>query len=149
MREPASVTGNNISYCQCRLVVAIGNMATADDNSFSWSEKDIEIMLEAAIEYKSQCEFKGIDWQSVKTKYIHIATLMAKKEVDITKERVAAKMKSISKGYRKAIDSGKRSGGGRVVTMYYDSCRELWKGSPAVNNRCVALRKQSLNRKSK
>ena len=78
-------------------------MATADNNSFSWSEKDIEIMLEAAIEYKSQCEFKGIDWQSVKTKYIHIATLMAKKEVDITKERVAAKMKSISKGYRKAI----------------------------------------------
>ena len=73
---------------------------------------------------------------------------MAKKEVDITKERVAAKMKSISKGYRKAIDSSKRSGGGRVVTMYYDSCRELWKGSPAVNNRCVALRKQSLNRKS-
>ena len=77
-------------------------MATADDNSFSRSEKDIEIMLEAAIEYKSQCEFKGIDWQSVKTKYVHIAT-MAKKEVDITKERVAAKMKSISKGYRKVI----------------------------------------------
>ena len=88
MRAPISVTGNNIGYCQCRLVVAIGNMTTADDNSFSWSANDIEIMLEAAMECKSQCEFKGIDWQSVKTKDVHIATLMAKKEVDITKEKV-------------------------------------------------------------
>ena len=108
MRAPISVTGNNIGYCQCHLVVSIGNMATSDDNSFSCSKKDIEIMLEAAMEYKSQCECKSIDWQSVMTKYVHIATLMSKREVDFTNERVAAKMKSISKGYRKAIDSGKK-----------------------------------------
>ena len=43
-----------------------------------------------------------------------------------------AKLKRIKFGYRKAVDSGRRSGGGRVVTLFFDECSELWSGCPAV-----------------
>ena len=41
-------------------------------------------------------------------------------------------MKRIKFGYRKAVDSGRRSGGGRVVTILFDKCAELWSGCLAV-----------------
>ena len=49
------------------------------------------------MEYKSQCEFKGIVWQSVKIKYVHIATLVAiwsssvRTQIKNNSERVAIK----------------------------------------------------------
>ena len=53
------------------------------------------------------------------------------KEV-FTKDRVNARLKKIKKSFRKAVDSGRKSGGGRVVWNLYDECYELWSGSPAV-----------------
>lgn len=44
-----------------------------------------------------------------------------------TKERLTAKMNKIKNGFRKAIDSERKSGGGgRVVYSLYDDCYEIW-----------------------
>ena len=40
-------------------------------------------------------------------------------------------MKSIRKNYRKALDSGRKSGGGRIVATFFDICGEIWSGSLA------------------
>ena len=52
----------------------------------------------------------------------------------INKDRVAAKLKMIRAGFRKAVDAGKRSGGGRVVFTFFNLCESLWGGSPAVKS---------------
>ena len=41
-------------------------------------------------------------------------------------------MKRIKFSYQKAVDSGRQSKGGRVVTIRFDECTELWSGYPAV-----------------
>jgi hypothetical protein len=48
------------------------------------------------------------------------------------KERVKSKLKRIRSGYKKAVDFGRKSGGGRIVATFYDECLEIWAGSPAV-----------------
>ena len=37
-----------------------------------------------------------------------------------SRERVAAKLKVLRKNYKKAVDQGRKSGGGRVVMTFYD-----------------------------
>ena len=49
-----------------------------------------------------------------------------------TKDRVLLKLKSIRLNFKKALDSGRVSGGGRVVACFYDICSDIWGGSPAV-----------------
>ena len=50
------------------------------------------------------------------------------------KDRVQSKIKKIKACYRKAVDTGRKSGGGRLVAPFYDKCCELWAGSPAVES---------------
>ena len=40
-------------------------------------------------------------------------------------------MKNIRSKYRQAIDSGKKSGHGRVVKLFFELCEHIWGGSPA------------------
>ena len=54
----ALVAKKDIFYGKYRIV----EMASAND-SFSWSENDIKVMLQAWIEYKN------VDWWFMKTKY--------------------------------------------------------------------------------
>ena len=49
-----------------------------------------------------------------------------------TKDHILLKLKSIHLNFKKGLDSGRVSGGGRVVTCFYDICSEIWGGSPAV-----------------
>ena len=51
---------------------------------------------------------------------------------EFTKARVVAKIKGIRLKYRRAVDSGRRSGGGRVVATFYEACESIWGGCPAV-----------------
>ena len=44
------------------------------------------------------------------------------------------KKKSIRSGIKKAIDCGKKSGGGRVVFTFFDFCNDSWGGCPAVTS---------------
>ena len=41
--------------------------------------------------------------------------------------------------YRKALDSGKQSGSGRVVAMFFDLCNQIWSGSPATESMSSGL----------
>ncbi len=50
---------------------------------------------------------------------------------ELTKERVVAKIKALRLKYRKALDSGRKTGGGTVVAQFYDICSKIWSGSPA------------------
>ena len=52
----------------------------------------------------------------------------------ITKERVSAKLKSIRTHFKKAVDTGKRCGGGRIIFTFYELCERIWGGCPAVNS---------------
>ena len=52
----------------------------------------------------------------------------------ITKERISAKMKAIRKNYKKAVDIGKRNGGGRVVMTFYDLCHDICAGAPSTTS---------------
>ena len=36
--------------------------------------------------------------------------------------------------YRKALDSGKQSGGGLVVGTFFDLCNQIWSRSPATES---------------
>ena len=50
---------------------------------------------------------------------------------DITKSILSTKLKSIRTKFRQSVDSGKRSGHGRVVWIHYELCESIWGGSPA------------------
>lgn len=50
---------------------------------------------------------------------------------ELTKGILTTKLKSIRLKYRHAVDSGRRSGHGRVVLLYFELCEQLWGGSPA------------------
>uniref|UniRef100_A0AAV2LQT0 Uncharacterized protein n=1 Tax=Knipowitschia caucasica TaxID=637954 RepID=A0AAV2LQT0_KNICA len=52
----------------------------------------------------------------------------------ITKGHLTAKIKNIRGKYRQAVDSGRRSGHGRVVLMFFELCEEIWGGSPATRS---------------
>ena len=46
-----------------------------------------------------------------------------------TREKIATKIKQIRAKYRKALDAGQKSGGGRIVATFYDLCSEIWSWS--------------------
>ena len=41
------------------------------------------------------------------------------------------KLKNIRKKYRNAVDTGKKSGQGKVVLLYFNECEKIWGGSTA------------------
>ena len=53
------------------------------------------------------------------------------KKESIKLSNIASKLKAIRIKFRQAVDSGRRSGHGRVVMIYYELCEKLWGGSPA------------------
>ena len=48
--------------------------------------------------------------------------------------RVKNKIKELRRGYKKAIDTGTRSGSGRLVKENFDILQEIWGGSPSVTS---------------
>ena len=86
---------------------------------FQWTDDEFQLLLEASLEFRSRCEFKGVSWESKRNKYKkikkifvnNILTLMMRsKDVNtITKDRVTSRLKTIETNLRKAVDSGKRS----------------------------------------
>lgn len=92
---------------------------------------------------------ENVDWESVKTKYDDILTLMLQELPDtaeeaqksgkdyrhtkekITKKVMTSKLKAIRIKFREAVDSGHRSGHGCVVLLYYELCEKIWGSSPA------------------
>ena len=92
-----------------------------------------------------------MDWESVRTKYDDISTLVrqelpdtleearenswmkdyAHTKEDITKKILTAKLKAIRIKFQEAVDPGPKIRHGRVVLLYYELCEKIWGGSPA------------------
>ena len=93
-----------------------------------WTDSDLEILLECVKEFKAQKEYEGVDWESVKEKYEIIRLRFIKNRGGespdkYTRDKMSTKLKAIRGKYRKAVDSGRQSGGGRVVaTSFVSSC---------------------------
>lgn len=109
-----------------------------------WSDDEIELLLGVVQAFASEKEFEGVEWESVKSKYEDIrkefVTLYDQKGLKehataiFTRERIASKIKDLRKKYKKAVDSGRRSGGGRTVATFYDVCNGIWGGCPATKS---------------
>ena len=50
---------------------------------------------------------------------------------ELNKTILTTKLKNIRAKFRKAVDSGRKSGHGRVVAIYFELCEKIWGGSPA------------------
>ena len=81
-----------------------------------------------------------MDWESVKDKYENIRSLFIKNRRDendnetFTRDKISSKIKAVRGNYRKAVDTGRQRGGGRVVATFYELCQEIWAGSPATES---------------
>ncbi|XP_034079362.1 uncharacterized protein si:ch211-174j14.2 [Gymnodraco acuticeps] len=111
---------------------------------FSWTDDEVELLLRVTLDYKSTKIQENVDWESYKSKYSDIEDLFQAQypktdtEKDfphgvgaITKAQLSAKLKQIRMKYRHAVDTGRRSGQGRVVLFFFELCEEVWGGSPA------------------
>ena len=113
---------------------------------FVWSDDEAELLLNVCNDYKVTKAAESIDWESVKSKYSDIYELFIQalpdedsdvlrsfphKKEEITKVIVTSKLKAIRMKFRQAVDSGRRSGHGRVVMIFHELCEKVWGGSPA------------------
>ncbi|KAK5907484.1 hypothetical protein CesoFtcFv8_005331 [Champsocephalus esox] len=111
---------------------------------FSWTDDEVELLLRVTLDYKTTKIQENVDWESYKLKYSDIEDLFQAQypktdtEKDfphgvgtITKAQLSAKLKQIRMKYRHAVDTGRRSGQGRVVFLFFELCEEVWGGSPA------------------
>ena len=101
------------------------------------------------IHYKAQKAMDNVDWESCVTKYSDILQLFSAeypaasagnekgfphKPEELTKTALTTKLKAVRVKYRHAVDSGRKSGHGRVVLLYFDFCEKIWGGSPATRD---------------
>ena len=114
---------------------------------FVWSDDESELLLNVANDYKAAKAAECVHWESVKTKYKDIFELFVAgipeegttfknyphKKEEIKLHHITAKLKAIRVKFRYAVDSGWRSGHGRVIIIYHKLCAELWGGSPATD----------------
>ena len=91
---------------------------------FTWLDEESVLLLQTVLDYKTAKISLGHDWETVKSKYDDIVQLFISKSGEFpnsdildafTKNRISVKIKIFKMGYKKAIDSGRKSGGGRAV----------------------------------
>lgn len=111
--------------------------------SFVWTDSEVELLLRVALDYKANKALDNVDWESCQTKYRDMLALFLEQypsetseeyphvKQEITRAHLTTKMKAVRGKYRNAVDTGRRSGHGRVVLLYYELCEQVWGGSPA------------------
>lgn len=124
--------------------------------SFVWTDREVELLLHVALDYKASKAHENVDWESCKTKYIDMLALFLEKypsetnedfphvKEDITHANLTTKMKAIRGKYRNAVDTGRRSGHGRVVLLYLELCEQIWGGSPATTTMASGIETSEL-----
>ena len=130
--------------------------------NFTLKDEETALLLQVIIDYKSSKAALGLDWESVKSKYEDLCDRLQSRYpkensgVDeqkypncsnpsvISRDKIIPKIKRIKMQFRKAVDSGRRSGGGRVVLSLYDECSEIWGGCPAVESLSNGIESSSM-----
>eukprot|EP00794_Sanderia_malayensis_P011473 gene11473-12669_t len=82
--------------------------------TFGWSVEETALLLQVVLAYNTTKLPEGKDWETTRVKYEDI------------KQNFALQYQM-----KKAVGSGKISGGGRVVYSLYDECYQIWAGCPA------------------
>ena len=78
--------------------------------SFSFTDDEIQLLLEVCTEYKAEPEYCGVEYCGFpNSKNV---------EQTLTVKRIGGKLKTIRTNFKKAVDTNKRSGGGRVVLTF-------------------------------
>ena len=105
------------------------------DKHFTWTDGEINLLLHVVFDYKVGKEGEVVDWDTVKSKYEdHTKKILEKypeNEKDkfppgsdatrrFDKERIQNKLTRMKLNFRKAVDMGRRCGGGRAVTTFYE-----------------------------
>ncbi|XP_076144085.1 uncharacterized protein LOC143126047 [Alosa pseudoharengus] len=113
--------------------------------SFVWTDSEVKRLLRLTLNYKASKLQENIDWESCQSKYVDLTNAFraqwpteatedfAHAATALTKGQVTTKLKNIRSKYRQAVDTGRRSGQGRVVMLFYELCQEIWGGSPATH----------------
>ena len=94
----------------------------AKKNIFSWTDSEIQLLLETTKDFKAKQEYEGVDWNTIRTRFDKIkdAFINSYPSTDgqdyphvgdindtFTKERIMLKLKAIRLGFKKALDPGK------------------------------------------
>eukprot|EP00112_Aurelia_sp_Birch-Aquarium-sp1_P001840 Seg12.3 transcript_id=Seg12.3/GoldUCD/mRNA.D3Y31 product="hypothetical protein" protein_id=Seg12.3/GoldUCD/D3Y31 len=111
-----------------------------EEGIFTWTDDEIHLLLNIKADHRAQKIGEELDWERIRNKYFDIADRMVEalrkyndhdgsgkdyqhKPEEITKEKVATKLKAVRKKYRIAVDSGRASGHGRVILLYLMNMR--------------------------
>ena len=122
----------------------------AKSDAYLWSDDEVELLLQVTNDFKISKAIKSVDWELVQSKfsdifYAYQKQYPTKKEAEkigkvfshgkeeLTKSTMTTKLKNIRLKYRKVVDSGRRSGNGRVVLLYMELCEQIWGGSPVTD----------------
>ena len=112
------------------------NMPKKTGKEFIWTDDEAELLLNVAIEYKTMKAAESVHWEFVKSKYSNITdnfwqhslqtmartALKVSHTAKINKQVVTSKLKAVRVKFRQVMDSGQRSGHGRVVLLHYELC---------------------------
>ena len=111
------------------------NKRKLDNEEFSWSHDKIQLLLKVTLGYKFTCEFGGTSWDSKRRMYKNISEQLVEfyphgedsyqNRSKLNKNLVGAKLKAIGANYRKTADASKRSGGGRIVLIFFILCEKF------------------------
>ncbi|CAL9693812.1 unnamed protein product [Knipowitschia caucasica] len=125
--------------------------------SFVWTDKEAELLLNVLLEYKVNKTQENIDWESCQNKYVDLLTLYLEHypaetsndfphgNGELTRAILTTKIKAIRSKYRQAIDSGRKSGYGRVVHLYFELCEQIGGGSPATTTMSSGIETNDLD----
>ena len=121
-------------------------------SNLTWTPSETLLLLDVASEYKVNKMLNGIDWETCRSRYDEILKDFIEKYKEhtcdgnnhtqdfpmhsnlefFTKNVIIGKIKRLKKDYKTAVDTGRKSGGGRVIYQYFEQCEKLWEGSPSV-----------------
>ena len=112
----------------------------------AWTLEETKLLLKVVLEYKASQAANRLDWENLKNKYDRVTELFwsnypkddsefckesfpnSKDLSYFTKEKIVAKVKRVRANYRKAINTGRRSNGGRTVFALFEDCTKIWGG---------------------
>ena len=134
--------------------------STAKD-TMVWTDDETELLLNVTLEYKAAKAAENEDWESVRSKYQDILEQMktylpvttegaSRIEKGIIRDKISkqvltSKLKAIRIKYRAAVDSGRRSGHGQVVLIFFEQCEKIWGGCPTTERIDSGLESTDLN----
>ncbi|XP_060774796.1 uncharacterized protein LOC132884829 [Neoarius graeffei] len=147
--------------CTAKTLTTLAMATREVKKNFVWTDEEVELLLQATLDYKTAKTLNGIDWESCQTKYADIWNSFIEQypapkdgetrgdyphtPTDITKPQIAAKLKSIRSKYRDAVDTQRRSGHGRVIYLFFDLCNNIWGGSPSISSLEFGLETAEIN----